>query len=179
MNTPDPQGTSLLQRVLDLATLRSGPQELPHSANLLLVLFVVGTAVDVASGVLFATPDALGRSLLSNVIVLGLCWIALAIRSLRNRYLQTATALVACGLLFSLLQLPIAALIGPTPTTPAELAPLQILLYWILFALFVWQLAVSAHIMRHAMDASFAFALVLVASWVIVDVALGRALFGV
>jgi hypothetical protein len=179
MNTPDPHGARLLQRVLDLSTLRGGPQELPHSANLLLVLLALGTAVDVASGALFAISDALGRSLLSNLIVLGLCWIALAIRSLRNRYLQTATALVACNLLFSLLQLPIAALIGPAPTTPAELTSLQILLYWILFGLFAWQLAVSAHVMRHAMDASFAFALVLVASWVIVDVALGRALFGV
>lgn len=109
--------------------------------------------------------------------MLVLCWIALAIRHLRNRYVQTATALLACSLAFSLLQLPIALLAGPPPAGADALTGLQILVGWATLAVFVWQVSVDAHIMRHAMEAPFGLAFALVVSWVLAYWALDRMLF--
>ena len=133
----------------DLMRFRGGPQDLPHAPALLVVLLGAGTALDLAIGHAISDgANALARSLLSSVVVLGLCWVALAIRRLPHRYVQTASALLACSLVFSLVQLPIALLAGPPPATAAELSHLQILLGWLTLALFVWQISVDAHIMR-------------------------------
>jgi hypothetical protein len=165
--------------VLDLCRWRRGPQDLPYSPNLLALLIGASVALDLLlASVLHDTDNILARSLLSTAIVLGLCWIALALRSLRNRYVQAATALVACGMLFSLLQLPLAWLAGPAPATAASLSPLQVLLGWLMLALLVWKLSVDAHIMRHAMEAPYGLAFALVTAWLIAYWALDRAWFG-
>jgi hypothetical protein len=175
MNVSMPQ---LARMIVDMCRLRRGPQDLPYSPNLLLALIVVGTGLDLFAGEAQGDSgsSALARSLLSSAIVLGLCWGALAIRDLRARYVQTATALMACGLLFSLLQTPLALLAGP-PDAHASLTGLQGLVSWIALTLFVWEIGVNAHIMRHAMESSFTFALLLVVSWVIVYWALAGAVF--
>ncbi len=106
--------SSLVKTVVDLCRFRRVPQDLPYSPQLLAVLLVAATLFDLAVGA--ATGDAesaFAHSLLSSGLVLLLCWIALAIRRLNHRYVQTATALVACGLLISLVQLPIALLFQP------------------------------------------------------------------
>ena len=169
----------MLHTVVELCRLRGGPQDLPHAPALLVVLLGAGTALDLAIGHAISDgANALARSLLSSVVVLGLCWVALAIRRLPHRYVQTASALLACSLVFSLVQLPIALLAGPPPATAAELSHLQILLGWLTLALFVWQISVDAHIMRHAMDGTFGLAFALIVSWVLAFWALDRMLFG-
>ncbi len=105
--------------------------------------------------------------------------VALAIRKLGHRYVQTATALLACSIAFSLLQLPVAMIAGPVPESAAELGSAQIVLGWFTLGLFFWQIAVNAHVVRHAMDSSFGFALGLVATWVLAFWALDHALFAV
>ena len=120
--------------------------------------------------------DALARSLVSTLLVLGLCWIALSVRQLGNRYVQTASALVACSIVFSLLVLPLAMLAGPMPND-GLLTPLQTLLVWVMFAIFVWSVLVDAHIIRRALDAPFGLGVALAIAWTIADWALGHALF--
>jgi hypothetical protein len=169
----------MLPTVIDLCRLRGGPQDLPHAPALLAILLGAGTALDLTiSHAMNHGDNALARSLLSSGVVLGLCWVALAIRRLPHRYVQTASALLACSLVFSLLQLPIALLAGPPPASAAELSNLQILLGWLTLALFVWQISVDAHIMRNAMDGSFGLAFALIVSWVLAFWALDRVLFG-
>ncbi|GAA0716256.1 hypothetical protein [Dokdonella soli] len=180
MNSPRaPFLSGLPARVVNLCRLRGGPQDLPYSPNLLALLVVAGTALDaLTGGLLGEVGTTLARSLLSTGVVLALCWLALAIRNLRSRFVQTATALVACSIVFSLLQLPLALLAGPPPVNAGALTGLQLLLGWITIALFVWQLSVDAHIMRHAMEAPYALAFALVASWVLAYWAFDRLLLG-
>jgi len=179
MNPALPPRPELARLVVDLCRLRGGPQDVPYSPNLLVALFVAGIALDTLGGSINADAGtALASSLLSNGVVLALCWIALTIRGQGNRYVQTASALLACSFAFTLLQLPLAWLGGPPPATAAELGGLQILLGWAMIAVFLWQVAVSAHIMRHAMDAPYGLALALVVAWVLAYWALDGALFG-
>ncbi len=168
-----------LRALAPLFGLRGNPQDLPYSSHLPLLLIAASVILDMLVGdALHDTGDTFARSILSTGVVLGLCWVALAIRGLRNRFVQTASALVACSLLFSLLQLPLALLAGPPPAGVDHLTTLQVLIGWITIALFVWQVSIDAHIMRHAMDAPFGLAFALVTSWVIAYWALDRILFG-
>ena len=168
-----------LRQLWPLFRLRGGPQDLPYSTYLPLLLVAASVILDMLVGdALNDSGNTFARSLLSSIVVLGLCWIALAMRGLSHRFAQTATALVACSLVFSLLQLPLAWLAGPPPAGVDALTTLQVLIGWITIALFVWQVSIDAHIMRHAMDAPFGLAFTLVLSWVIAYWALDRILFG-
>ncbi|RYD14087.1 MAG: hypothetical protein EOP90_14830 [Lysobacteraceae bacterium] len=169
---------AFIDLVVGLCRLRRAPQEFPHAPRLALLLLAAATLLDSAIGVVLGDGDtAPMRSLLSSIVVLGLCWVALAIRKLGHRYVQTATALLTCSIAFSLLQLPVAMIAGPVPEAAAELGAAQIVLGWFTLGLFFWQIAVNAHIVRHAMDSSFGFALGLVATWVLAFWALDHALF--
>jgi hypothetical protein len=162
--------------VRDICQLRGGPEEIPYSTRLLVVLIGASIAIDVLSERVLGGHDALARSLVSTTLVLSLCWVALAVRGLVNRYVQTASALVACGIVFSLLVLPLAMLAGPMPSD-AALTPLQTLIVWGTFAIFVWSVLVDAHIIRRALDAPFGLGVALALAWTIADWALGHALF--
>lgn len=178
MNRPDPAPTTLPARVLGLCLLRGGPQDLPWSPRLLIVLLLASTALDVLLGnTLAGDGNALARSLLSSLVILGLCWVALALRDLRNRYVQTATAIVATSMAFTLVQ-GLVLLVGgmPPATTPATTA--QMLMAWLLFGVFLWQVAAIAHIVRHAADMSSGFALTLVVAWIVAWWAIEQIVFG-
>ena len=164
--------------VRDLCHLRRGPDEMPYSPALFGLLIGASVLIDVATGsFLGGANDVLPRSLVSTGLVLALCWIALRIRRLGNRYVQTASALVACSIVFSLLILPLAWLAGPPPAAPEALSPLQTLLWWAMLAIIIWNLAVNAHVVRRALDAPFALGFALAFAWALADWALGHALF--
>ncbi len=180
MNAPTPPRPGLPGQVLELCRLRGGPQDLPWSPLLLAGLFVAATALDVMVGdLLDRDGNALARSLLSSLVILGLCWIALAVRNFRNRFVQTATAIIATGIVFTLLQGALLWLGGVPPATgSAPLTSTQALVAWALFAIFLWQVAVTAHIVRHAVELGSGLALTLVISWIVAWWALEQAVFG-
>jgi hypothetical protein len=173
--------TAFVGTIFDLCRFRRAPQDLAYSPQLLALLLVASTMFDMAvAATIGDTEEAFAHSLLSSVLVLALCWIALAIRNLKNRYVQTATALISCGLLISVAQLPVVLLIQPLPADGAagSLSAFQLFLRWAALGMLVWQVLVYAHIMRHAMDSRFGLAVVLTTSWVIAYLALASALFG-
>lgn len=176
--------SDFLRLVAELCRLRRGPQDLPHSPALLAWLIAAGVALDVLVGAFLSGDggDALAHSLLATGVVLGLAWAELALRGRASRYVQTATALCACGLVISLAQLPIAALIELPPPGETDAAAaagsFQVLLRWLVLATLVWQVFVNANILRHAVDIGFGFALAHAASWVIVYWLLESLLFG-
>ena len=178
MNRDESRFAAFAMLVRDLCQLRRGPEDMPYSKRLFTTLVGASVALDVASSFALGQPShALARSLVSTGLMLALCGIALGIRRLGNRYVQTASALVACSMFFSLLILPLAWLAGPTPAPPAALSPLQVLVGWAMLAIVVWSVVVDAHIIRRALDAPFVFGLALALAWTIADWALGSALF--
>jgi hypothetical protein len=178
MSSNESRFAALAHLVRDLCQLRRGPEDMPHSPSLLAVLVAASVAIDVATSAAFSGDDnALARSLVSTALVLALAWAALRVRKLDNRYVQTASSLVACGIVFSLLVLPLGWLVHPMPTVASALTPLHIAVGWAVLALFVWNLVVFAHILRRAIDAPFGLAFAIVIAWAVADWALSHALF--
>ncbi len=168
-----------LAQVANLCRFRGGPQDLPHQPGLLMALLAASVALDLGTATLLNIGDsALGRSLFSTSLLLALCWIALAIRGLLNRYVQTASALIVCSMVFSLLIVPLALLFGVPASPEKSLTPIQTLLAWLGLGVLVWKISVDANNMRQAIDSSFWIGFALVLSWSVADFALGRVLFG-
>jgi len=174
--------SAFVREVLELCRLRGAPENLPHSRPLLGALLLGGCAVDALAGAATGSEDAFAHALLGAGVVLVLCAIALAIRGLSNRYVQTATALLACGLVISLAQWPLAWLIGPLPPPgpdgrAAPMPPGASSLLLAMLGLLAWQILVFARIVAAAMDSTRPFALALVLTWFVVYWALDGVLF--
>jgi hypothetical protein len=172
----DGRPASLAARVIGLCLLRTPPQDLPHAPPLVVGFAVAGITLTTLVGFLVGEADELlPRALVSTGVLLGFSATALAVRRLGHRWVQTATALLATDLAVSLVQTPFLLAMLPIADPPTAA---QALLGWVLVLTFFWQLGINAHIMRHAMDAGFGFALVLVATWAIANWALARLLLG-
>lgn len=168
----------LVETVTGLCRFRGGPQDLPYSSGLLIGLLLAAVALDYASGNLLGFDETLlARSLLSISLLLALCWTALSIRGMGNRYVQTATALVSCSMAFSLLILPLAWFFGSPEGAEAILTPAQVMVAWLGLGVLIWKIAVDAHIVRQAIDAPFWLGLLIAVSWAVADFALSRAIF--
>lgn len=172
-------GSGLLVQTINLCRFRGGPQDLPHKPALLVALLGVSVALDLSTANLLDIGDsALGRSLFSTSLLLGFCWLTLAIRRLGYRFVQTAIALVACSMVFSILVVPLALLFGTPADKDTVLSPAQTLLAWLLLGVLVWKVAVDAHNVRQAIEAPFWMGMSMALAWAIADFALSRILFG-
>lgn len=146
---------SFLSQILDLLRLRSGPQELPCSLPLLYRLALLALGVDLfAAWLLEVTDTSTARLMLSFGLALALPWLVLNWRGRAPRYVQTMLALLGTGIVFSLVFLPLAmwALSHGLVTPDAMPTAQQALFAWMILALVVWKIAVTAHIWRHALD---------------------------
>ena len=103
-----------LQRLIGIALLREGPQNLPASQNLMFVLALATAAINYP-GIVLYTPDV--QPLLQLGLLLGFnaafVYIALALRNLRPRFVQSMSALFGTDALISAVALPVLFLLGP------------------------------------------------------------------
>jgi hypothetical protein len=88
---------------------------------------------------------------------------------------QSATALLACALAFTLLSLPLLLLTGEPPKSAATATPLQLLLSAIGLPLLVWQVIVEAHVLRHSLDVPFLTGIMIAILWIVAILALAAA----
>lgn len=148
--------SALLLALRNLCLLRIGPQDLPHSPSLLGTVLGLNLLLDTVTGWLLGRPgSALGASLLSLIVIMGGLWLLLKMRHFEARFVQTALAVAAAALLFSVLAIPVQAMLSPLPTDPSELGDGQRVAMLILAGLGGWSLAVTGHVLRHALEHSF------------------------
>ena len=170
---------SLLESIRDILLLRRGPQDLPYSPGLLaaLILFAlaVGLAVSAQRVTVAVAAPQLGFEVL---LLLALAWIPLAIARRRERFVQTATALVAAAIAFNLLAVPVVLGVGDLPKDARALTTAQVLLGWLSLALLAWKLVVSGHVLRHALDVPLRSGVLIAAVFLAAEVVLNLALFG-
>lgn len=148
---------SLLQPFVLMCAFREKPQQLPVS-NFLLGL-ALGTYAVTSIIALVALGWPVGKAILAgplaSVILLILGHALLALRGLRVRATQTVTALAGCGTVLNLIALPLALTLEPDEQGRAtnSVAALSLLL------LTIWSIAVTGHVLRHALSCSMFLAL--------------------
>ncbi|HSE11439.1 MAG TPA: hypothetical protein VLB69_02280 [Rudaea sp.] len=155
--------------IRDICLLRRGPQDLPYSVSLLVAVAAAWMVLQLGVAVARAVPleGVFAGAVLELMFTLGALNVILTLRGLRNRFVQTATALLGCTLVFILLNVPILLLIGDPPATVQQLNPLQILLVLVSLPLLVWKVLVDAHIFRHSFNVPYLSGVVIALLWII------------
>jgi hypothetical protein len=166
--------SALLATIAGLMRLRAGPQDLPYSPPLLAALLVAQVGLDGLAAHHFGAGDGLLlRAVVAVLVGLGVPYLVLSVARRTARFVQTATAIVATGLAFALLVLPVVALVGRLPDDPAELTAGQVLFGWLSLALLAWKLVVQGSIFRHALEVPLRQGVLLAVALLLVELAAG------
>lgn len=139
----------LLMRFWEICLLRKGPEEVPYSPLLLLLLLVLGYVLDNLR-INLLLPGITGfhlagilliHTLLMLLVTAGL----LSVFGYRSRIVQTLTALTGTGIILSVLMLPFDYVTSLNPKNPTMAA---------LVVMFVqiWSLVIVGHILSHALS---------------------------
>lgn len=158
----------MVARLAAILSLRAGPQILPAAAGLLTAIVIADLLLSVA---VLSTGLDFGQALLMVATSIGagllFCYAALYLRSLSNRFLQTATALFGTDLIITLVAMPL-SLIAVQQLQPDGTSTLSPDVALGLLIVTVWMLAVVGGIFRHALDLSWPAALAVALAYVLV-----------
>lgn len=169
----------LLSLLWDICRLRRGPQDLPHSPQLLLIVcaFILGLQL-LAAQLSGMDGGTLASGVLSLVFNFGVLYTLLSLRGMSARFIQTALALICCALFFSVMSLLIALVFGAPPQSPEQMTPQQLVLVMVALSILVWKVVVDGHILRHSLNVPFIVGFAIAVLWLIAEVALGAAAGG-
>ena len=143
---------TLIQPFVQICLLRMTPQDLPSSGTLLALVLVAHTLVGVAvAAVNLRFGQALAAGVIDTALMCGLATGLLMLRTLRERTVQTLTALAGAGAVIGFLAYPVSLWLHGAHEANEPSPALGVLL----LAVLGWSLAVSAHILRHALSAPY------------------------
>jgi hypothetical protein len=134
----------------NICLLRHGPQIFPRSAILLGVVLAIYVLLDLYSGFLgglYALRPLLGETLLDTAMLAAFCYLVLFCWHQRARFNQTFVAMLGTDSLLICASLPLLSVLHFD-----NLPLIQQLASWMLLVLFLWNIVVRAHILRHALD---------------------------
>ena len=159
----------------DILLLRRGPQDLPYSTQLLIAVAALCVIVQASVALTRDTPlgAVLGGALVWLVFTLAALNLMLTMRGLRPRFVQAATALLGCTLVFTVLSVPIVLLAGEQPAAPEQMSALQILLGLVSLPLLIWKIVVDAHVFRQSLNLPFAGGVLIAMLWIVAALVLG------
>jgi len=166
-----------LKLFVDMCLLRANPQDLPHSLVLAFLTLIAYTTLSYVMALSSTTPGtALLAALVDTGMLVGLAYAGLWILDLKNRLTKLVTALAGTGVVWQLVALPVMNLLaGAADTTPNT--ALATLSYLLLLALVAWAIFIIGHILRHALNMKFSFALGIAVLYVYTSMRVGSALF--
>jgi len=168
-----------LQLLRDILWLRRGPEDMPYSPALLVAVCVADIALQWSLVQFLAIDDgSLPLSLIEIVILLGFVYLILMTRGLQNRFVQTATALQCCSIVFTLLVIPALFVLSGNPKLATPLTPMQSLFALATLPVAIWKFVVDAHIFRHGLSVSFGRGFAVAAAWLAMQWIVGVALHG-
>jgi hypothetical protein len=158
----------------DIAAWRKSPAQLPAS---LFLLGLVATAVALLEVLGALLPPGPGdRILLRIVLSVGLpllfTWAVLSVTRLRQRFLQTGSALLGVAVLAELVLYPLGSLYTMIGEDRLASVPLGLML----FAGFVWYLLACANIWRAALDSGIGVGIAVSVGYLLLSMALEQQL---
>jgi hypothetical protein len=140
----------LAKAFLDIALWRQTPAHLPASVFLLAIVACIAALLELLAAVLPPGPSGAipMRMVLGVGLPLAFTWAVLQLARRRQRFLQTAIALLGVGVLAELILYPMGALLRIVGADGLAAIPLGVLM----FVGLIWYLLVCAHIWRAALD---------------------------
>lgn len=157
---------ALVQVFWQIALLRKGPQTLPASRELLWLLLAAHWLIGV---ILVIDTLSLERALLSGLvttlIMVALVHALLILHRHHNRVTQTLSALAGCEVLLGLFMLPLLVMLHIGGGMVALVA-----MFWLL--LIGWNIAIAAHIFRHALGVRLAVGVLFAIGYILVSISL-------
>jgi len=143
--------TTLSKAFLDICLLRKGPQDLPKSTVLLYMCLTLYTVFDVLLTLQARSiEDALLVSLVDVCFLLAVTFFILKQHHHLDRWIQTITALCGTGVILGIFIFPL-VYGGAQNQYETWLQQIIILLFLVMV---IWNIAVLAHIVRHAISSS-------------------------
>ena len=141
---------TLINKFIDICRFRAGPQDLPHSRFLLVLIIILYSIVGYIVTPIEATIPKVISSVIDTAMIIGFCYAGLWIRSMTNRGVQTITALTGTGVIFGLVSIGLFVLFpdlrNEEPTVFSSI---------LILALVMWNIAVFGHVLKSALDIPF------------------------
>lgn len=166
--------TALFNLFLDICLFRKGPQDVPASTTLLWLCLtgygLSGLAVLLAG---LEPAQALLEAVVEIILLAGLCYGLLSLTNHRARFVQTLTALAGTGALLTVVAFPLVIWIGQE-SARHEQGILSTLLF---FGLVGWSLAVTAHVLRHALSVSRILGMLYATGYFVISIVMRGLLF--
>ena len=160
----------LLKLIWDICCLRRGPQDLPYAPMLLVLICAALLALE---ALIAMDAGTLAFGVAAIAINLTVLYALVFARGLPNRFVQTATALFACAIVFELMMMPLQLLFGDPKD--AQASPLRGLLAIALLLMLSWKLIVDANIFRHALNVPFLTGILIAVTWFVIELYLLQA----
>ena len=144
--------TAYLKLLFNVCLFSKGPQELPHSRQLLRLSAIAYALISYLLTLISTDGfSALLQVMTELIITFAFVWLMLSIAKKQTRFIQTTSTLLGTDALISAFAIPVlTALHQDASNMPA---------IFTMLALMLWNWLVTAHIIRHALDKSFSFAL--------------------
>ncbi len=144
---------ALIQAFFRILLLRAGPQTIPPSPALMWLVLLLHFAIGFLLTI-FTQPFGYSvlSSLVGTLIMVAVVHGLLLFYRQHARYLQTLSALAACEVLLGLMLLPLSlSALYSSGDDGSELTSLLAILWLMVVG---WNVAVAAHIFRHALSVS-------------------------
>jgi hypothetical protein len=162
----------LAKAFLDIALWRQSPAHLPASV-LLLALAAIAVASTEVFGALLPPPPN-GQIALRIVLEVGMpaafAWLLLTLARRRDRFLQTATALLGVGALAAVVLYPLDSALRLMGQESLAALPLGVLYT----AVFIGYLLACAHIWRSALDSGVLLGVAISFGYFVLSAIIGR-----
>jgi hypothetical protein len=167
--------SQILNYFIALCLFRAGPADAPPSSRLLAQTLggYIGVGWLVAL-IQLEMVQGLLSSLVDVALLIGMTGGLLAVRGYSGRLQQTMIALGGAGIILGALALPLLLSLHAAQQTnlpPPGLVPL------LLLGLMLWSLAITAHIMRQALSASFTVGVLVAVIYALISIKVMNFLF--
>jgi hypothetical protein len=157
----------LLQAFWQVVSLRRSPQIIPRSRRLLGVMLLFHLLIGAASASYYLPlGDALLVAGLGTLLLAAISHLLLAFYGVAQRSVQVITALAGCELFLGLVSLPLDFWFSSVSKADAAFPALLSLL------LLGWNIAVVAHVYRHALEVSKGLGFLYATGYMLVSITL-------
>ncbi len=143
---------TLFTSFMEICLFRLGPQDLPASNIFLAIVLVISILLALLLNLInLSFQHAVLASIINMAVVIIITQLILRLYNKPMRLVQTLTAQFGTGLIISVVAAPVLIMLVYAEEHDVDMTAAVVL--WL--GLFIWEMAVTAHILRHALSTTF------------------------